>query len=670
MLEVGVQSRGNSGTDLLREAVTTGTNLVQEELQSQGLRDPLRDMAAAGSLTTPDGNFGPLDNLAFDPNKESWAATPDFQPQGQMPASSTALQQAQQQHLTTMSELGASVNIVHPMQRVLSTDAINAPEQGRFSQPSSTQSSRPSSPTDGLLTLSSDSLLQAVQEAARHGQPKPTKATIRVPARAVRLLLRSRAVLEEFQTATNVIFVTCCSETHPSDGVAEILVRGTRDAVQHATAMLEHLGKVVVPRLDASLRPVPAVHVDEDDAVFGAYFERDPYTSGRQSLSAPMSPAAPRAPRPSGSVSVPQSPMMSSRQSSMASIRRGPVPTDKNAFIFIDNSNIFIGAQLDGNVRDLAVRVNIRALCEVVEGGLPCHYRAVTGTAPASSRIWHEWENNQYRVFLSGRQGGSDDALHHTIAEQLRQHASQPQILVLATGDGNETERFGSFPQLAEEALQAGWDVRVWSWEQSISGKFRDLMARYADQITISFLDPFKQTITFKAGQSPTSSPQTRRRQSSVDEGGYHSPRTSARASLHFGNGHPGNNGAAMNWRSPGPPMRASSNPQLLSPLSHAAPQHLQHMQQQAPHSQGRRNRHSFDLGTLRQDLPSYPQHPGGGMQPPHQARGRPSWTAPPSNNGWGQMAPLPEDGQHQHPQAQPQGPPSSGQTWSNGSIW
>jgi hypothetical protein len=354
----------------------------------------------------------------------------------------------------------------------------------------------------------------------------------------------------------------------------------------------------------------------------------------------------------------------------MAGMRHAPVPSDKTAFVFIDNSNIFIGAQLDGNVRDLAVRVNIRALCEVVEGGLPCHYRAVTGTAPASSRIWHEWENNQYRVFLSGRQGGSDDALHHTIAEQLRHNASQPQILVLATGDGNETERFGSFPQLAEEALQAGWDVRVWSWEQSISGKFRDLMARYADQIHISFLDPFKQTITFKAGQSPTSSPQTRRRQSSVDEGGYNSPRT-ARASLHFGNGHPNNGGnGGMNWRSPGPPMRAASNPQLLSPLGHMPhPQHPQHPQH-APHSQGRRNRHSFDLGSLRQDLPSYPP-PGSMQQAPPQARGRPSWTGQP--NGWGQMAALPED-ELQHAraaqEAQQGNHPGGGQTWSNGSIW
>eukprot|EP00730_Choanoeca_flexa_P005238 TRINITY_DN11913_c0_g1_i1.p1 TRINITY_DN11913_c0_g1~~TRINITY_DN11913_c0_g1_i1.p1 ORF type:complete len:652 (+),score=160.16 TRINITY_DN11913_c0_g1_i1:1247-3202(+) len=644
MLDIATQSRGNSGTDLLREAVSTGISQ-----SSADVVDPLRAMAEQ-PLTSPAGNFSPLDNnLGTHPNKQQWVQAADFHPQqaqhGQLPAS--ALHQAQQQHQHTMSELEmahSNVNVVHPMQRVLSHEAVHTLDHGQWnaasphaaSEPSSARSSRPTSPTDGLLTLSADSLIQAVQEAARHGQPKPTKATIRVPARAVRLLLRSKAVLEQFQASTNVTFVTCCSETHPNDGVAEILVRGTRDAVQHATAMLEHLGKVVVPRLDASLRPVPSVLVDDDDSVFGSYFESNPYASGRQSLSAPMSPAAPRAQRTSGSVSVPQSPMMSSRSSSMANMLRQPPPGDKQAFVFIDNSNIFIGAQLDGNVRDLAVRVNIRTLCEVVEGGLPCHYRAVTGTAPSSSRIWHEWENNQYRVFLSGRQGGSDDALHHTIAEQLRQHADKPQILVLATGDGNETERFGSFPQLAEEALQAGWDVRVWSWEQSISGKFRDLMARYADQITISFLDPFKQSITFKAGQSPTSSPQTRRRMSMGDEGGY-SPR-SARASLQFN----GNNGQ-MNWRSA---PRTASNPQLLSPLSHGQPH-------------PRRGRHSFDLGALRQDLPSFP-HPG--MQGPpqqQQHRGGRGWpqsgpTTPGNQGAWGgHMAALPEnDGQQSAPAA------------------
>jgi hypothetical protein len=120
-------------------------------------------------------------------------------------------------------------------------------------------------------------LVQAVADAARHGQPKPTKATIRVPARAVRLLLRSRAVLEQFQQSTQVTFVTCCSETHPSDGVAEVLVRGSRDAVQHATATLEHLGKVMVPRLEATLRVpgLPAVNVEDEAfaAASDAYFD-------------------------------------------------------------------------------------------------------------------------------------------------------------------------------------------------------------------------------------------------------------------------------------------------------------------------------------------------------------------------------------------------------------
>eukprot|EP00049_Salpingoeca_infusionum_P016333 m.332520 g.332520 ORF g.332520 m.332520 type:complete len:518 (-) comp16060_c2_seq1:180-1733(-) len=286
--------------------------------------------------------------------------------------------------------------------------------------------------------------------------PPRTKATIRVPTEAARFLLSSPSALTAFQSACDVEYLACCSNMATDTNITELLLRGTGDCVKHATATLEQIGgKLAVPK--------------------------------------------------------PQRRLSSShRSASTQSLQQPTVPGQRQAYVFVDNSNIFVGAQLDRNVRDLSVRVNIRAMADIIEEGLPCAYRAVSGTSPSSGRIWHEWENNNYNTFID-RGNGGDAEIRSAISEQLEK-GGRGQILVLATGDGNDAPgTLESYPTLTERALENEWEVRIWSWQQSLSRKFKELKAKYGERLQLLFLDSFKDKITFKAGQaSPETQPRRR----------------------------------------------------------------------------------------------------------------------------------------------------------------
>ncbi|EGD77260.1 hypothetical protein PTSG_08354 [Salpingoeca rosetta] len=334
---------------------------------------------------------------------------------------------------------------------------------------------------------------------------KATKATIRVPLVAARIITYHESLLQKFQLLTNITYITCCSNLNSGDNLAELLVRGTKDSVQHARDALQRLADSV------KLEDLPAApaQVDARSSVppsasapsgHSALQKEDRYGRAGSDWRA-------RHPSPEADYAAPQgdqSLRVGLRTSPHMAGRVASAPPHSLAYVFVDNSNVFIGAQLESSVRDLAVRVNIRSLCGIIEDNMPCAFRAVAGTNPHSGRIWHEWENNHYCTLLDR----SDASMHNVIAAKIVEVANSganPQTLVLVTGDGNEVEGNESFPRLAERAIQHGWRVRVWSWEQSLSGKFRDLKERFRANITIHFLDPFRERIIFKAGQGSRS---------------------------------------------------------------------------------------------------------------------------------------------------------------------
>lgn len=181
------------------------------------------------------------------------------------------------------------------------------------------------------------------------------------------------------------------------------------------------------------------------------------------------------------------------------------------AHIFIDNSNIFYGAQRAAKIREahiprVAVRVYMRHLALLVERGHRVATRELAGAVPpGNDELWQYARDAGYNTDLlrkierdDGSLGeqGVDEMLHLKIANSILDH-EPPQTLVLVTGDGKLSEFKTSFPLQAERALKRGWHVKVWSWTEQLSRQFRDLSMRYPQLLEIKTLDTHYPRITF-----------------------------------------------------------------------------------------------------------------------------------------------------------------------------
>ncbi len=182
--------------------------------------------------------------------------------------------------------------------------------------------------------------------------------------------------------------------------------------------------------------------------------------------------------------------------------------------VFIDNSNIFGGAQEaaarhEVHIPWMAVRVYMRHLLELVESTRRPLTRVLAGSVPpGNDDLWRYAQDLGYNTDLLRRvemddgrmlEQGVDELLHLKIANAVLDHDPKHR-LVLLTGDG-KTSTFGtSFPKQAERAIKEGWTVEVWSWPDSLSRQWKALATKYPRQVDIHDLDPFYYSITFVKG--------------------------------------------------------------------------------------------------------------------------------------------------------------------------
>lgn len=160
-----------------------------------------------------------------------------------------------------------------------------------------------------------------------------------------------------------------------------------------------------------------------------------------------------------------------------------------SAHIFIDNSNVFGGAQraaasIEPQAPRVAVRVDYGRLFALVEGQHSAATRVLAGSVPPGNEaLWGRAKSLGYSTDLlkkiandTGRLGEQavDELLHLKIANALLDH-SPPATLVLVTGDGGTSDFGTSFPSQASRALKRGWNVEVWSWKEQLSPKFASL---------------------------------------------------------------------------------------------------------------------------------------------------------------------------------------------------
>lgn len=162
--------------------------------------------------------------------------------------------------------------------------------------------------------------------------------------------------------------------------------------------------------------------------------------------------------------------------------------------VFVDNANIYGGAAraaqtIEPGTLWMSIRVYYRNLFNLIEGA-DVSTRVLAGSVPPGNELlWQAARDLGYNTDLLRRveqddgrliEQAVDEMLHLKIANALLDH-DPPQTLVIASGDGRDSQWETSFPGQAERALKRGWDVEVWSWVTNLRNNMTSFVALMPD---------------------------------------------------------------------------------------------------------------------------------------------------------------------------------------------
>ncbi|KAF1985869.1 hypothetical protein K402DRAFT_297234, partial [Aulographum hederae CBS 113979] len=86
---------------------------------------------------------------------------------------------------------------------------------------------------------------------------------------------------------------------------------------------------------------------------------------------------------------------------------------------------------------------------------------------------------------------GVDEILHLKMSLSILD-AAYPGTMVLATGDGAQSEYSGGFLQMVERALEFGWNVELVTWQRNTSEQYRGpFLKKWSHRFKIIYLDPY-----------------------------------------------------------------------------------------------------------------------------------------------------------------------------------
>ena len=182
------------------------------------------------------------------------------------------------------------------------------------------------------------------------------------------------------------------------------------------------------------------------------------------------------------------------------------------AFIYWDNSNIFISAQevaveREGAAARARLRIYFRNLLELARGGREIEHATAVGSVPPELRhVWNRLENEGVKVQLFERgaiqrgEQGVDQALQTAMLRDGFDYNGDPGIAVLLTGDGAGFHEGAGFHADLERMRQRGWRIEVLSWRHSCNRRMREWAEQHGKFIA---LDDFYDSITFLEQPAP-----------------------------------------------------------------------------------------------------------------------------------------------------------------------
>jgi hypothetical protein len=150
----------------------------------------------------------------------------------------------------------------------------------------------------------------------------------------------------------------------------------------------------------------------------------------------------------------------------------GKPPNKEQVHIFVDDSNLMLGASAIG-------RVDIRKFAEHLEQGVEVMERVVVGSGSIRTS---EWEAEGYTVMRDPKRGKEcfvDEALLAQISRTGNRQFEPRRTLILCSGDGNSNSGRYNFPEAIEAALRNKWRVRVYGWKGCVHRHYATFAREY-----------------------------------------------------------------------------------------------------------------------------------------------------------------------------------------------
>lgn len=184
------------------------------------------------------------------------------------------------------------------------------------------------------------------------------------------------------------------------------------------------------------------------------------------------------------------------------------------AHMFFDNSNIWGGANVLRKKNEpkghwAGFRIYWRNLFLLMTKGHEVEEAILGGSVPPQcAELWKYARAEGFVTDLlrkvdkgdgSVGEQGVDELLHLKIANCLLDHDPRDHVLIVATGDGRESDFGTGFSTQIERALKRGWKVELWSWKPTINTCYKRLAAEHPN-LSIHHLDPYYDSVTFMKG--------------------------------------------------------------------------------------------------------------------------------------------------------------------------
>ena len=178
----------------------------------------------------------------------------------------------------------------------------------------------------------------------------------------------------------------------------------------------------------------------------------------------------------------------------------------KDAFIFWDNSNIFISARTVATEREgvdagYQVRIQFDNLLKLAAAGRKIENAVAVGSVPPALRhVWNRLEHAgvQVQLFergaLSNREQAVDQALQVQMLRVAFDRNGNPGTAIVLTGDGAGFLDGIGFHADLERMHKRGWGIEVLAWERTCNPRLKAWVATVGEFVA---LEDYYDSITF-----------------------------------------------------------------------------------------------------------------------------------------------------------------------------